>query len=104
MPGATALAQARASGAFTASHQRYWDATRRAPLAMPGHQALIEVLLAHRTLPVACLIEAMDAAATSGILSRGRDHRRPPPRQRHHRPSGPGCDPSCSATTDLHPP
>jgi hypothetical protein len=31
LPGATALAQAKASGAFTATHQRYWDAARRGP-------------------------------------------------------------------------
>ena len=38
LPGATALAQARAAGAFTASHQRYWDAARRArgDAAAPG--------------------------------------------------------------------
>src|SRR6266702_2654688 len=29
LPGATALAQAKAGGAFTAAHQRYWDAARR---------------------------------------------------------------------------
>ena len=29
LPGATALAQARAAGAFTAAHQQYWDAARR---------------------------------------------------------------------------
>jgi hypothetical protein len=28
LPGATALAQARAAGTFTAAHQRYWDAAR----------------------------------------------------------------------------
>jgi hypothetical protein len=28
-PDATALAQARAAGAFTSSHQRYWDAAHR---------------------------------------------------------------------------
>jgi hypothetical protein len=26
LPGATALAQAKARGVFTQSHQRYWDA------------------------------------------------------------------------------
>ena len=29
LPGATALAQAKASGEFTHIHQRYWDAVRR---------------------------------------------------------------------------
>ena len=36
LPGATALAQARAAGVFTASHQRYWDAARRAAATPPA--------------------------------------------------------------------
>jgi len=68
MPGATALAQARAAGAFTASHQRYWDAARCARGDAAGTRALIEVLLGHRTLPAAALTEAMDRAVSSGAL------------------------------------
>lgn len=68
MPGATALAQARAAGAFTPSHQRYWDAARRARGDAAGTRALIEVLLGHRTLPAAALAEAMDRAVSSGAL------------------------------------
>ena len=68
LPGATALAQARAAGAFTASHQQYWDAARRARGDAEGTRALTEVLLAHRTLPAAALIEAMGRAVTSGAL------------------------------------
>jgi transposase len=68
MPGATALAQARAAGAFTPSHQRYWDAARRARGDAAGTRALIEVLLGHRTLPAAVLLDAMDKAVTSGAL------------------------------------
>src|ERR1700722_10274410 len=44
LPGATALAQARAAGAFTASHQRYWDAARRARGDGAGTRALTEAL------------------------------------------------------------
>ena len=62
LPGATALAQAKAAGAFTPAHQRYWDAAR-------GTRALVEVLLAHRTLPTLALTEAMEAAVAAGILS-----------------------------------
>jgi len=51
LPGATALAQARAAGAFTASHQRYWDAARQGRGDAAGTRSLIEVLLAHRTGP-----------------------------------------------------
>jgi hypothetical protein len=36
LPGATALAQARAAGAFTVAHQRYWDAARRQHGNRPG--------------------------------------------------------------------
>jgi len=65
LPGATALAQARAAGAFTASHQAYWDAARRVRGDAAGTRALTEVLLGHRTLPAAALAEAMDRAVTS---------------------------------------
>jgi transposase len=68
LPGATALAQARAAGAFTASHQRYWDAARRACGDANGTRALTEVLLGHRALPAAALIQAMDRAVASGAL------------------------------------
>jgi hypothetical protein len=67
LPGATALAQARAAGTFTAAHQRYWDAARRKHGDAAGTRALIEVLLAHRTLPAAALTAAMTAAVSSGI-------------------------------------
>jgi transposase len=68
VPGATALAQARTCGAFTASHQRYWDAARRTRGDAAGTRALTEILLAHRTLPAAALTEAMDKAVSSGVL------------------------------------
>jgi hypothetical protein len=68
LPGATALAQARAAGAFTASHQRYWDAARRRHGDADGTRALTEILLGHRTLPAAALTEAMDKAVSSGAL------------------------------------
>src|SRR5277367_2365209 len=53
LPGATALAQAKTRGVFTASHQAYWDAARRARGDTKGTRALIAVLLAHRTMPTA---------------------------------------------------
>jgi len=68
LPGATALAQARAAGTFTAAHQAYWDAARRKHGDAAGTRALIEVLLAHRTLPAAALTAAMAAAVSSGVL------------------------------------
>jgi len=68
LPGATALAQAKASKAFTASHQAYWDAARRARGDAAGTRALIEILLAHRTMPAVALTAAMDRAVASGCL------------------------------------
>ena len=68
LPGATALVQAKASGAFTETHQAYWDAVRKAYGDAAGTRALIEVLLAHRTLPAATLITAMDRAIEAGVL------------------------------------
>jgi hypothetical protein len=68
LPGATALAQAKAKGTFTASHQAYWDAVRRARGDAAGTRALVEILLAHRSLPAAVLTAAMDRAVASGCL------------------------------------
>jgi transposase len=68
LPGATALAQAKACGAFTATHQAYWDTARQAGGDAAGTRALIEILLAHRTLPARALIAAMSRAVDAGIL------------------------------------
>jgi hypothetical protein len=68
LPGATALALARAAGTFTAAHQQYWDAARRKHGDAAGARALIEVLLAHRTLPARALTTAMTTAVSSGVL------------------------------------
>lgn len=68
LPGATALAQAAASGAFTPAHQRYWDAVRRSRGDGAGTRALVEILLAHRTLPASVLVTAMDRAVAAGCL------------------------------------
>jgi hypothetical protein len=68
LPGATALAQAKACGAFTDTHQGYWDAARRDRGDKAGTAALIEVLLAHRTLPAPALITAMSRAVDAGTL------------------------------------
>jgi transposase len=68
LPGATALAQAKACGAFTQTHQAYWDAARRERGDAAGTRSLIEVLLAHRTLPAAALLAAMGKAIKAGLL------------------------------------
>jgi len=66
LAGATALAAARASGAFTTGHQAFWDAARRALGDGPGTRALIGALLLHRTMPAHAVLAGMAAALTSG--------------------------------------
>ena len=56
-PGSTALAQARAAGAFTAAHDAFWAAARKTSGDVAGTQALIDVLLLHRSCQVSCLME-----------------------------------------------
>ena len=68
LPGATALVQGRRSGAFTASHQRYWDAVRAVKGDAAGTRALIEILLAHRSSTAAVLVRAMDRAVAGLVL------------------------------------
>jgi hypothetical protein len=50
------------------SHQANWDAARRARGDTAGTRALIEILLAHRTMPATTLTAAMDRAVASGRL------------------------------------
>jgi hypothetical protein len=66
LAGATALATARASGAFTAAHQGFWDSARRAMGDGPGTRALIGALLLHRTMPAHAVLAGMTAALASG--------------------------------------
>jgi predicted nucleic acid-binding protein len=68
LPGATALAQAKACGAFTATHQRFWDVARRVRGDAAGTRALIELLLAHRNLPRQALQAAMNTATETGLI------------------------------------
>jgi transposase len=67
LPGATALAQARQAGAFTPTHDAFWTACRRKHGDAKGTRALVEVLLAHRHLPAATLIQAMRQAVDAGV-------------------------------------
>jgi len=66
LAGATALAAARAGGAFTATHQVFWDAARRDLGDGPGTRALIGALLLHRTMPAHAVLTGMNAALKSG--------------------------------------
>ena len=68
LPGATALARARASGAFSDDHQHYWTAARRELGDQAGTRALVEILLAHRTLPTDAIRAALRACLLVGAL------------------------------------
>jgi transposase len=68
LPGSTALAQARAAGTFSDTHERFWDQARRRLGDGAGTRALIGVLLLQRRLPAVVVIEAMNAALAIGSV------------------------------------
>jgi transposase len=69
LPGSTALAQARATGAFTAAHEAFWAAARARHGDAEGTRALIEVLLLHRRLDRDAVLAGVRAALTAGSVS-----------------------------------
>jgi transposase len=69
LPGAAALAQARAAGEFTAVHDAFWAAARAAHGDADGTRALIEVLLLHRRMPAAQVTAGITAALQAGSVS-----------------------------------
>ena len=69
LPGATALAQARAAGAFTPAHEAFWAAARKALGDSAGTRALVEVLLLHRHRDHADVLAAITAALAVGSVS-----------------------------------
>ena len=68
LPGATALARARAGGVFTDAHQRFWDIARRRLGDRDGTRALIEVLLLHRSMPAAQVVAGIERALSAGSI------------------------------------
>ena len=69
LPGATALAQARAAKMFTAEHDAFWAAARKAHGDAAGTRALVEVLLLHRHLDRADVLAGITAALSVGSTS-----------------------------------
>jgi transposase len=69
LPGATALAQARAAKVFTATHDAFWAAARQAHGDAAGTRALVEVLLLHRHLDRADVLAGIGAALSVGSTS-----------------------------------
>ncbi|HAM01440.1 MAG TPA: IS21 family transposase [Acidimicrobiaceae bacterium] len=61
-PAATALARARAAGAFGAEHEAFFAEARRRLGDREGTKAIVEVLLAHRVLPTDALATGMRRA------------------------------------------
>jgi transposase len=68
LPGATALARARAAGAFGAEHEAFWATARRRLGDSDGTRALIEVLLAHRSVPAEAIRAGITAALRIGSV------------------------------------
>jgi hypothetical protein len=69
LPGATALAQARASSAFTATHDAFWAAARKALGDSGGTRVLVEVLLLHRHLEHGDVLAGIAAALSVGSVN-----------------------------------
>jgi hypothetical protein len=69
LPGATALAQARAAGTFTTTHDAFWAAARKSLGDSNGTRALIEVLLLHRHLAQADVLSGITAALSVGSVN-----------------------------------
>jgi transposase len=69
LPGATALAQARAAGVFTPVHDAFWAAARKQLGDAAGTRVLIEVLLLHRHLDRADVLAGITTALSVGSIS-----------------------------------
>jgi transposase len=68
LAGATALAAARASGAFSLEHDAYWVAARRRLGDQAGTRAMVEIMLAHRHLPAPAIRQAITALLAVGVI------------------------------------
>lgn len=69
LPGSTALARARANGAFTAAHEAFWAAARKTDGDGAGTRQLIDVLLLHRSMAAEDVVAGISAALTVGAVT-----------------------------------
>jgi hypothetical protein len=69
LPGSTALARARESGAFTSAHEAFWAASRRVNGDADGTRELIDVLLLHRFMDAGDVQAGITAAVQVGAVS-----------------------------------
>lgn len=68
LAGSTVLSRARSTGAFTAEHEAFWEASRRVNGDAVGTRELLDVLLLHRHLPDAAVIAGIRAALSVGSV------------------------------------
>lgn len=68
LPGATALVQARTAGTFTAAHEAFWAAARKAHGDGDGTRELVEVLLLHRHMRAVDVVDGLAAALAVGAV------------------------------------
>jgi transposase len=66
--GATALHQARASGVFSSTHDEFFSEARRRLGDKDGTRAMVEVLLAHRSLPYDTVVRGIAGALSAGSV------------------------------------
>jgi hypothetical protein len=69
LPGSTALARARESGAFTSAHEAFWAASLRVNGDADGTPELIDVLLLHRSMDFGDIEAGITAALGVGAVS-----------------------------------
>lgn len=69
MPGSAVLGRARETGAFTAAHEAFWSAARRALGEPAATRELIGVLLLHRHMDDADVIAGIGAALSVGATA-----------------------------------
>jgi len=69
LAGSTALAQARAAGVFTTTHDAFWQAAKAAHGDAEGTRALVEVLLLHRRMPAVAVLAGITVTLQAGSTS-----------------------------------
>lgn len=69
LPGSSALARARESGAFTSAHEAFWAASRRVNGDADGTRELIDVLLLHRSMDAGDIQAGITAALEVGAVT-----------------------------------
>jgi hypothetical protein len=68
LAGASALVHARRTGAFTDTHQRFWDLARKRLGDQDGTRALIHVLLLHRTMTTDAVVAGMERTMSTSSV------------------------------------